>query len=244
MNDIESRHSFEYTFLLSKYFIRLTVRSCITISGPISGPISGLASHPFGSWQSRQGDKTFMWIRNILSKHLQGVRSIIYGYDTKLGGSQSFQLIPDLAQALINQLQTYGWNSTSAKPIVFLAHSLGGLVLREAMVKLDRSPNEKHTILLSLFVGAVFFGVPNLGMEQSQVQTIVDDNQMRHWSTTSLEVPIISADSTIPPQIARSRVDSSVFGHTRPCSLPLFWSVDPQCESLCLIRNRRMQMVQ
>jgi hypothetical protein len=168
MNDVESRHSFEYTCSFSKYYTKLTVRSCITISG--------LASHPFGSWQPKRGDKTFMWIRDTLPKHLPGVRSIIYGYDTKLGGSQSFQLIPDLAQALINQLQTYGWNSTSAKPVVFLAHSLGGLVLREAMVKLDRSPDEGYTALLSLFAGAVFFGVPNLGMEQSHFQTIVDDN--------------------------------------------------------------------
>jgi hypothetical protein len=168
MNDVESRHSFEYTCSFSKYYTRLTARSCVTISG--------LASHPFGSWQPKRGDKTFMWIRDTLPKHLPGVRSIIYGYDTKLGGSQSFQLIPDLAQALINQLQTYGWNSASAKPVVFLAHSLGGLVLREALVKLDRSPDEGYTALLSLFAGAVFFGVPNLGMEQSHFQTIVDDN--------------------------------------------------------------------
>jgi hypothetical protein len=168
MNDVESRHLFEYTCSFTKYYTRLTVRSCITISG--------LASHPFGSWQPKGGDKTFMWIRDTLPKHLPGVRSIIYGYDTKLGGSQSFQLIPDLAKALITQLGTYGWNPTSAKPVVFLAHSLGGLVLREAMVELDRSLDKEYKALLELFAGAVFFGVPNLGMEQSHFQTIVDGN--------------------------------------------------------------------
>jgi alpha-beta hydrolase superfamily lysophospholipase len=117
-----------------------------------------------------------MWIRDALPKHLSGMRTVIYGYDTKLGSSKSFQLISDLAQALINQLQTYGWDLQSAKPVVFLAHSLGGLVLKEAMVQLDNSSNEGYKSLLSLFRGAVFFGVPNLGMEQSHFRTVVHNN--------------------------------------------------------------------
>jgi hypothetical protein len=152
----------------SKCFTRLTSTSCIAISG--------LASHPFGSWQPKGRDKMFMWIRDTLPKDLPGVRPVIYGYDTKLDSSQSFQTIPDLAQALISQLQTYGWSLPSAKPVVFLAHSLGGLVLREAMVQLDNSSNEEYKRLLDLSRGAVFFGVPNLGMEQSHFRIVAHNN--------------------------------------------------------------------
>jgi alpha-beta hydrolase superfamily lysophospholipase len=117
-----------------------------------------------------------MWIRDALPKHLLGVRAVIYGYDTKLKSSQSFQLIPDLAKALIDQLQAHGWDTPSAKPVVFLVHSLGGLLLREAITQLDNSSNEEYKSLLSLLRGAVFFGVPNLGMEQSHFRTVVHNN--------------------------------------------------------------------
>jgi alpha-beta hydrolase superfamily lysophospholipase len=117
-----------------------------------------------------------MWIRDTLPKHLLGVRAVIYGYDTKLKSSQSFQLIPDLAKALIDQLQAHGWDTPSAKPVVFLVHSLGGLLLREAITQLDNSSNEEYKSLLSVLRGAVFFGVPNLGMEQSHFRTVVHNN--------------------------------------------------------------------
>lgn len=115
-----------------------------------------------------------MWIRDKLPVALSGSRPLIYGYDTKLHDSQSFQLIPDLARALITQLETYGWASCSAKPTAFLAHSLGGILLKEALVQL--ASEEAYNSLFSSIKGAVFFGVPNLGMEQQHFHTLVGSN--------------------------------------------------------------------
>jgi hypothetical protein len=148
--------------------MKLTVHSCIAISG--------LASHPFGSWQPKGANKSFMWIRDDLPRHLKGTRAIIYGYDTRLDGSQSFQRISDLAQALVHSLETYGWNEPHAKPIAFLAHSLGGLVLKAAIVQLSKSQNDLHQSLFGLITGAIFFGVPNFGMEQAHFRTVVHKN--------------------------------------------------------------------
>ena len=117
-----------------------------------------------------------MWIRDSLPNDLLGVRTIVYGYDSKLVDSSSFQSIRDLACTLITQLETYGWTLSSAKPLCFLAHSLGGLVLREAMVQLDSSKHEGYSCLLKLIRGAVFFGVPNRGMEQSHFLLVTGDN--------------------------------------------------------------------
>lgn len=79
-----------------------------------------------GSWQPR-GAKSFMWIRDELPDLLTGVRFIIYGYDTKLYQSKSFQVLPDLARSFIASLQASGWVS---KPLLFLAHSLGGVLMK------------------------------------------------------------------------------------------------------------------
>ncbi|CAH0047656.1 unnamed protein product [Clonostachys solani] len=135
--------------------------------------ISGLASHAFGSWQPHGGDKSYMWIRDEISKSLPGVRAIIYGYDSKIIDSDSFQSISDIALGLIHQLKAGGWNLPSAKPIVFLAHSLGGIVLKEALVQVaDR--DAAFSSIVENVRGAIMFGVPSLGMLQSHLMALAE----------------------------------------------------------------------
>ncbi|KAK0638959.1 hypothetical protein B0T16DRAFT_235197 [Cercophora newfieldiana] len=136
--------------------------------------ISGLASHPFGSWQPHGGDKTFMWIRDAISTALPGVRTAIYGYDSKLADSRSFQSISDIARGLILHLKSAGWNRPSSKPIVFLAHSLGGLVLKDAIVQMADRVDASVSSILNNVSGAIMFGVPSLGMEQSHLMAMVE----------------------------------------------------------------------
>ncbi|KAL7894849.1 hypothetical protein HDV63DRAFT_406827 [Trichoderma sp. SZMC 28014] len=94
--------------------------------------ISGLASHPVGSWQPRGADKSFMWIRDALPELVPNVRFILYGYDTTLAGSKSFQGVSNIALSFIHTLQQGGWASAGYKKLLFLAHSLRGIVLKEA----------------------------------------------------------------------------------------------------------------
>ncbi|OTA93958.1 hypothetical protein M434DRAFT_395188 [Hypoxylon sp. CO27-5] len=135
--------------------------------------ISGLASHPFGSWQPKDRSKSFMWIRDTLPKSLPHIRPILYGYDTTLVKSQSFQSIFDIALGLISHLKANGWASPTCKPLAFLAHSLGGIVLKQAFVSLAHRIKHDDPILHAI-KGAVLFGVPNLGMEQSHLEAVVD----------------------------------------------------------------------
>lgn len=126
--------------------------------------ISGLASHPFGSWQPHGRDKSFRWIRDELPQRLPGVRFLVYGYDTALSGSTSFQPIPDLAISLVQTVKAIGGFEMSAKPVLLLAHSLGGVVLKNALVILSGGDHQERAILAKL-KGAVFFGVPSQGMD-------------------------------------------------------------------------------
>ncbi|KAI1407119.1 hypothetical protein F5Y13DRAFT_175692 [Hypoxylon sp. FL1857] len=135
--------------------------------------ISGLASHPFGSWQPKGGDKSFMWIRDELPRAMPDTRLSIYGYDTALVGSNSFQSIEDLATSLIDHIKSSGWALPSAKPLIFLAHSLGGIVLKEAFVSLA-SGHEQGMHILNLFKGGIFFGVPSQGMATSHLRAMVE----------------------------------------------------------------------
>jgi hypothetical protein len=134
--------------------------------------ISGLASHPFGSWQPKGEDKTFMWIRDALPRALPMSRAILYGYDTTLLDSNSFQSIVDLASSLIDHLKANGWYLVSSKPLVFLAHSLGGIILKEAF-SMMASGDDQGQFILSRFLGGIFFGVPSYGMKTSHLRAMV-----------------------------------------------------------------------
>jgi len=143
--------------------------------------ISGLASHAFGSWQPRGDDKTFMWIRDQLPKYVPGVRAILYGYDSRLADSDSFQSVAHLALSFISQIRANGGAHDNAKPLVFLAHSLGGIVLKDALCRLANSQgNSLERTIFARCAGAVMFGVPNLGMEQNHLLAIVQGNATEH----------------------------------------------------------------
>ncbi|KAH9906736.1 hypothetical protein F4778DRAFT_593886 [Xylariomycetidae sp. FL2044] len=136
---------------------------CIATSG----------SHPFGSWQPGGPDKTYMWLRDAIPRIIPNARVVIYGYDSVLAKSNSFQRIQDLVSAFIHHLKASGWVIPSAKPLRFLAHSLGGIVVKEAFTVLAEGGDEdKH--ILNRFLGGVLFGVPNGGMLISHLLAMVE----------------------------------------------------------------------
>ncbi|KAI1078377.1 hypothetical protein F5B20DRAFT_571625 [Whalleya microplaca] len=128
--------------------------------------------HPFGSWQPKGEDKSFMWIRDELPRAMPNMRTIVYGYDTTLQQSNSFQSIRDLALSFIDHTKACGWYKTSVKRLVFLAHSLGGIVLKEAFAALANG-GDKSIRILDNFIGGIFFGVPSLGMATSHLSIMV-----------------------------------------------------------------------
>lgn len=70
-----------------------------------------------------------MWLRDELPKIRPDIRVIIYGYDTKLQNSQSFQNISDIGSKFHDDIR--GVHTDCRKPLFLLGHSLGGIVIKE-----------------------------------------------------------------------------------------------------------------
>jgi hypothetical protein len=137
--------------------------------------VSGIGSHPFGSWQPHGGDKRFMWLRDALPKVFPFSRVLVYGYESKLQNSSSFQRIPHIAGTLVTFLESLSQSLARQRPIVFIAHSLGGIILQEALVQLaDSSLLELREELLQKVQGALCFGVPNYGMVIEHLLALAD----------------------------------------------------------------------
>lgn len=129
-----------------------------------------------------------MWLRDRLPREMPNVRSIIYGYDTALIGSESVKGVDDIAIALISKMKSIGRSSPSAKPLLMLAHSLGGIVLKQAMVTMART-GDSSNVMVDLIRSVVFFGVPNQGMKVSYLLPMVEDQPNAHI------VHLLSTDS-------------------------------------------------
>jgi predicted glycosyl hydrolase (DUF1957 family) len=70
-----------------------------------------------------------MWLRDALPDDLADTNVLIYGYDSSLAGSTSFEDLEALASTFRIALQTS--ERPLQRPIVFLAHSLGELIFKE-----------------------------------------------------------------------------------------------------------------
>lgn len=171
-----------------------------------------------------------MWIRDNLPKSVRGIRAILYGYDTELDGSSSFQTINDLAKQLIDQLQAHRVPE-SVTPLVFLAHSLGGLVVKQALRDLaENHPGNEHQALLCAVRGAVFFGVPNLGMEHRELEAIV------HGKPNGVLIRDLSTTSNFIHQLTEAF--STNHFHER---FKFFWAYETSVSPTVVVCNHRNQ---
>ena len=121
--------------------------------------IHGLDGSPWGTWTHKDG--TF-WLRDTLPKDIPGARIFTYSYPSQLLWSQSEATIMDYTQSLLENLLVQRRNQ-QRRPIIFLAHSLGGIVCKEALIKAKNDP--RFSVILESTVGILFFGTPHRGAE-------------------------------------------------------------------------------
>jgi hypothetical protein len=131
--------------------------------------VTGLGSHPFGSFV-RKGDG-HMWLSNSLPRDMPTARVMIYGYESGLQGSNSFAHLGDLASSL--QIAVCRLLRSEKKHLVLIGHSLGGLLIKEALIRIAESDSDSD--LIGLIFGTLFFGVPNDGMDIESLIPMVND---------------------------------------------------------------------
>ncbi|EHK50529.1 putative ankyrin repeat protein [Trichoderma atroviride IMI 206040] len=129
------------------------------LAAPLQNPavdiiaVTGLSGHGFGSWKAR--GRPDMWLRDFLPPSVPNARIMIYGYDTKLPG-----------------IKTSRSGDSKHRPLLFIGHSLGGLVLKQALVQACDGSDDDKAIFMSCFA-LMLFGVPNRGLETSSLMAMV-----------------------------------------------------------------------
>ncbi|KAF8518534.1 hypothetical protein BU17DRAFT_48556 [Hysterangium stoloniferum] len=128
--------------------------------------IHGLDGHRETSWTGKQEK---LWLRDFLPQKIPYSRILTYGYDANTHGQSqlSEQTIEDHGETLISKLALFRRGSnTMERAIIFIAHSLGGIVLKCALnyshYTGSKSNLDHRSISLSTS-GVIFLGTPHLG---------------------------------------------------------------------------------
>ncbi|KAF8241213.1 hypothetical protein K440DRAFT_592033, partial [Wilcoxina mikolae CBS 423.85] len=140
--------------------------------------VSGLSAHAFGSWKSPLQSHV-MWLRDFLRLDFPEFRVLTWGYDSNLKDSTTTNSIMNFSRQLLTAV--YGARDEhemeNCRPIIFIGHSLGGLVIKQALVDAAQGISENDKTILRSCVGLFLFGVPNRGLNNENLLSLVKDKR-------------------------------------------------------------------
>ncbi|KAF2012750.1 hypothetical protein BU24DRAFT_395880 [Aaosphaeria arxii CBS 175.79] len=129
--------------------------------------IHGLNGNAYTTWQHENG---VLWLRDLLPSCLPGSRVFTYGYPSEVFCSNSVATLRDYSRNLLSSLATL--SEDKQRPIIFVCHSLGGIVCKQALV-LAHEDDRLYGDILSAASAIVFFGTPHRGSATADIGKIV-----------------------------------------------------------------------
>ncbi|MCJ1313277.1 hypothetical protein MMC25_006954, partial [Agyrium rufum] len=136
--------------------------------------IHGWGGHAIGSFKSPSG--LHLWPRDALPRHFPQLRVWTYGYESKLTEADSVADVYEYAETFRSLLRSLRWKRKTHKhsiPIIFMVHSLGGLIFKEAVIRMGSSKDPYDELNLRSIYGALFFGVPSQGMSVKAMASMI-----------------------------------------------------------------------
>ncbi|KFY96587.1 hypothetical protein V500_02378 [Pseudogymnoascus sp. VKM F-4518 (FW-2643)] len=130
--------------------------------------VTGLAGHAFGSW-AHSAQK--MWLRDYLPRDIQNrARILIYGYESQLHGANTAKsIISDYGNSFTQSLMDLRDHpSCRDRPLILIGHSLGALIIKQAITDLEPSIRSRLPVRT-----LIFFGAPHNGLEVTALETLV-----------------------------------------------------------------------
>ena len=146
--------------------------------------VPGWGGHALGSFMSPTSP--YVWLRDSLPQHCPELRIWTYGYPSHLTNERSSADPCEFAIRFKNSLGILRQQTKTddeVRPLIFIAHSLGGWIFKDAMVQMRKSSNEIDQETIRSTYGALFFGVPTHGMDVEAIANMVQNLPARYIST-------------------------------------------------------------
>ncbi|KAK8071197.1 SesB protein [Apiospora hydei] len=145
-----------------------------------------------------RGSRSVFWPRDLLPTTVSNARVMTYGYDShirhRLGPERSRSTVYDIAWDFLVALEA-SRRSDPERPISLIAHSLGGIVVKEMLRKSSTCGQSHLRPVFSSMVGVVFFGTPHGGADPRSFLKTVAEHLLR---ATGFTVNQQIADTLLP----------------------------------------------
>ncbi|KAL6913692.1 hypothetical protein FSST1_011452 [Fusarium sambucinum] len=127
--------------------------------------VHGLTGHREKTWRAKTADKP--WPEMLLPTKVPNARILTFGYDAYVTNWKSVvseSTIGNHSMNLLTAVATLRENEdTNNRPIIFVCHSLGGLVCEDALSMAQTSPEQHLKQVLLCTRGIIFLGTPHHG---------------------------------------------------------------------------------
>jgi len=141
-----------------------------------------------------------LWLRDFLPEKLPNARILLFGYNANVAFETSTAGVREQAMNLLNRIASKREDAED-RPIVFVAHSLGGIVVKRVLVeaKLD----ESYKSIREATYGIAFFGTPHQGGNHAKlgnIATSILQSVLRNPANTFMEA--LKKDSLFSDNLA------------------------------------------
>ncbi|KAI9740307.1 MAG: hypothetical protein M1834_004885 [Cirrosporium novae-zelandiae] len=208
--------------------------------------VHGLQGHPRKTWQCSTASskpRTFQlrltnrshaddeelsdsvyWPADLLPEDYPNFRILSYGYDSHVSrnfkGPANKSNLSQLGEDMLNRLVGERSRSGAAgRPIIFVAHSLGGLLVKEAVVESKKQVHdESKRDIYNSTRAAIFFGTPHRGSEDAKWGLMIQRIAKVAFDTNEKILGILRPDSEILDKLARDFQDILEDGKIKICN--------------------------
>ena len=142
-----------------------------TVKGVAEGELPSQPSVRKSRWDRRQPEEVY-WPRDLLPKVLPRARIMTWGYDVQIEhifSQVSKATVFQHAETLLLDISTLRRSvADKTRPIIFIAHSLGGIVVKEALCLSKIEETFLNEVLLAT-AGVCFLGTPHRGSKVASI---------------------------------------------------------------------------
>ncbi|KAI0141905.1 hypothetical protein GGR57DRAFT_508862 [Xylariaceae sp. FL1272] len=129
------------------------------------------------SFAETEPPRFVFWPRDILPALCPSARVVTWGYHVARRDSALVQSQPDIfehADELVKDLVRFrNDGDANLRPLVFVAHSIGGVIVKEVLRQADASKEASLQDILISTAATVFLGCPHRGVEETVFPDIV-----------------------------------------------------------------------
>ncbi|WKT50437.1 Ankyrin repeat [Fusarium oxysporum f. sp. vasinfectum] len=121
--------------------------------------VHGLGGHPTKTW--RHAKTKAFWLQEFIPQDIENARVMTYGYKSDVAFSKSTAGVEEFAMDLLARLKMVREDKWK-RPIIFICHSMGGLIVKKALIFAHDRQQIYNTIAESK-VGIIFLATPHRG---------------------------------------------------------------------------------